>query len=556
MKSPRLFALTTALLLAACHSSDDGGGSTATTTDTSGGASTTTANLIVEVDAASSSGGIRDLFGVNRKPTFSSRNASLGSDSGTDWNIARLYAAFGISQIRLHDSGFDICDTYTAAIKLNAGTSPATPVSGCSLSGTTSAPHFKWTPASVADADLDNPANYDFTRMDEALASAAATGAKVYLRLGESYNGPNDTDDPVAWAKVATNVYKHALGLFKPTAGIALDPAFVEVHNEPDGAFWRGSASTFHTLLRETVQRVRAAAESAGKNVRIGGAGFTTSILTSSTRAGNPANGFIAAVGAGNLDFYSAHHYGSCDSATLAESATFLRNLRAHVDSQGGSGKPLHITEWNIGLGERCGNALYREPRLQSFTSGVLTLMQDPAQNIEAAHFYSAAPIMALFEGATGTSSATVNPGAWAFLQHARLKGGDRLETKVCSPADSCSAGYAAENKGLLALAARVGSSRQIVVTNDGASAQTFLLRVRGLTTNRATLTLHTPPSGSREVSANGNPRQIDQSALDALLAQVTQERRSSLTVSAGVLESTVTIPAQTALRVELNEGG
>src|SRR4029079_13687064 len=90
--------------------------------------------------------------------------------------------------------------------------------------------------------------------------------------------------------------------------------------------------------------------------------------------------------------------YDKCANATLSSSATFLRSLRALVDGQGGAGKPLQITEWNIGLGQQCGNALYAEQRLQSYASGVLTLMQDPAQAIEAAHFYAGVTIMSLFD--------------------------------------------------------------------------------------------------------------------------------------------------------------
>jgi len=280
--------------------------------------------------------------------------------------------------------------------------SPAQAVGGCELSGTGGIPTFSWTPISSADADLGNPADYDFSGADTALSEIAGAGAAVYLRLGESYNGPNHTADPVAWAKVAANIYRHVIGAFKPSIGVAaVDPVYVEVHNEPDGGFWRGSAAEFHTLFRETVTRVRAVAAAAGRTVRIGGPGFTRSILTTATVAGNPANGFVGAVGADSLDFYSAHHYGSCSTATLAASASFLRSLRALVDGQGGAGKPIHVTEWNIGLGTQCGSALYAEPRMQSWTSGVLTLMQEPAYRIEAAHFYSGVPIMSLFDFTT-----------------------------------------------------------------------------------------------------------------------------------------------------------
>jgi hypothetical protein len=492
-----------------------------------------TATVSVEVDSAQAGAAVRDLFGVNRKPTFSAPTP------GQTWNAAALYPAFGLSQVRLHDAKLDLCTTYTAASKLDVGVSPAVNVAGCTLAGSGGQAHFKWTPISSADADLNDPAHYDFTSVDEAISSVLATGAAVYLRLGESYNGPNDTGDPVAWAKVAANIYRHVLGLFKPSDGIAVDPLFIEVFNEPDGGAWNGDRATFNTLFVETAQRVRAAAAAAGKTVRIGGPGFTRNILSNSTQAGNPANGFIAAVGASNLDFYSAHHYSSCATATLASSAAFLRALRALVNSQGGSALPLQISEWNIGLGAQCGNAFFAEQRTQSFASGVLTLMQDPAQNIEAAHFYAAVPLMALFDSTRVAGSMRINPAAWAFLAHSRLRGSNALDAQVCSTASACVAGYAAESKALLALAAQTGNGQSIVVTNDGAAAVTYTLRVKGLAAASGSATISTPPAGVHDVPASGNPSTVNAGALAALLASVTQETRSDLAVRGGQLELT-----------------
>jgi hypothetical protein len=506
-----------------------------------------TPTVSVEVDTTQAGAAVRDLFGVNRKPTFSSQTPGL------TWNAALLYPAFGVSQVRLHDSSLDLCTTYTAASKVNAGVSPPANVTGCTLAGSGAPPHFKWTPISSADADLNNPANYDFTAVDEALRGAIATGAAIYLRLGESYNGPNDTGDPVAWAKVATNIYKHVLGLFKPSAGITVDPVFVEVFNEPDGAFWRGDTPTFNTLFVETVQRVRAAAAAAGKTVKIGGPGFTRSILANSTQAGNPANGFIAAVGASNLDFYSAHHYNSCSTASLTTAATFLRSLRSLVDTQGGRGKPLHITEWNIGLGSQCGNSFFAEQRTQSFASGVLTLMQDPAQNIEAAHFYAAVPLMALFDSTSVPGAMRINPAAWALLAHSRLRGNNALNAQVCPVTSACVAGYAAETKSVMALAAQVGNGQIILLTNDGTSDVTYTLRLKGLTASRVDASINTPPAGVRDVSVSGNPSTVNASELATLLASVTQEMRSNLAVGSGQLELTATIPARSVQWVNVS---
>lgn len=505
--------------------------------------------LVIEVDAAQTQGAVRDLLGVNKAPGYDSRTPGVAYDARP------LYRAFGISQARLHDSGADLCTIYKPATKLNVGVSPPVPVAGCTLTGTGSVPHFMWTPTSTADADLNNPNNYDFSSLDDAISKTLASGAKVYLGLAEGYNGPNDTADPVAWAKVATNIYRHVIGVFKPTAGIAVDPAYVEVHNEPDGGFWRGDLATFNTLYIETTQRVRAAAAAAGRSVKIGGAGFTRDVLNSSKEAGNPANGFIAAVGAGTLDFYSAHLYDRCANATLASSASFLRSLRALVNAQGGSGKPVHVTEWNIGLGTQCGESQYAEQRMQSYAAGLLTLMQDPAQAIEAAHFYAGVTVMSVFDFNSVSGMVRINPSAWAFWAHARLAGATALSAQVCASGASCVAGYAADGAALQALSGRNGSRISAVVSNDGSSAQNYQLKLKGLSGSVASALVWSPPAGTKDVPVAGNPLAPDATALSAALAAVGVEQRLEQPVSAGQLALSLTIPARSVAVVDVWPG-
>lgn len=511
----------------------------------SGPTAAQTTGLTLEVDVAQTSGVIKDLFGVNKPPTFSTRTPVSNVDASS------LYAAFGVSQIRLHDAGVDLCAIYAPATKLNKGVTPTQTVTGCELTSTGAAPHFSWTPSSSADADLNNPDHYDFAAVDQTLAAALATGAQIYLRLGESYNGPNDTDDPVAWAKVATNVYKHVIGTFKPTPGIAVNPAFVEVFNEPDAGFWRGTASDFHALYRETVARVRAAAASAGRAVRVGGPGFTRSVLTTSTIAGNPANGFVQMVGVDQLDFFSAHLYSSCATATLASAGTFLRSLRSLADNQGATGKPLHITEWNIGLGNQCGDAFYAEPRTQSFASGVLTLMQDPALNVEAAHFYTGVPIMSLFDFITTSGKARVNPSAWAFWAHGRLRGAAHLATQVCQ-GSTCASGLASDALPIMAIAAQRAGGQAVVVTNDTAASQTYTLRLKGLSGNQVALTTSQPASGTVELPTTGSPAVVGPAQLATLARTMSTGTPVTATVVRGIATATLTIPARSVQLIDV----
>lgn len=527
---------------------------TATVTATSEGisasvsitvASTAAATVVVQADAASTGGAVADLFGANRKPLDASQGRT------TTWDGAALYQAFGITAVRLSDGGPQVCNTYTSAVKLNAGVNPATPVTGCTLSGTGGLPHFKWTPASTADSALNNTANYNFSATDSAVSAVLASGGKVYLRTGDGFNGPNDTDDPVAVAKVMTNIYRHVIGAFKPS-GVTADPAYVEVMNEPDGGFWQGPASRFDTLFTETVTRIRAAAAAAGKTVVIGGPAFTQNYLTKVTVAGNVANGFIGAVNASTLDFFSVHWYGNCGSSMLAQATTFFRGVRSYIDGQGLSGKPLHISEWNIGLGQNCGESQYADQRMESYASAMLTFMQDPAQNIRSASFYAGMPIMALFDFGSATGKVRVNPGAWAFWAHTKLKGGTMISTQVCPGGSSCVNGYAAEAQALQAIGATSGSARTIVVTNDGSSSVTYTLRVKGLGTGAVTATVSTPPAGTQDVAASGSPVRADATALAALIASPTKDTRTALVPVNGQVELTLTLAAHTIHLVEV----
>jgi hypothetical protein len=415
-----------------------------------GGSAAAQTSLVVDIDTASDRGTVRDLFGVNRRPGFSAR------DSAATLSAANLYAAFGVSQVRTHDSGLDLCGTYTAASRTNTAVSPAQAVAGCELSGTGGIPTFNWTPLSSADADLSNPANYDFSGADTALGEIAAAGAAVYLRLGESYNGPNHTSDAVAWAKVAAHIYRHVIGAFKPTAGVAaVNPVFVEVHNEPDGGFWRGTAAEFHALFRETVARVRSAAAAAGRSVRIGGPGFTRSILTSSTVAGNPANGFVGAVGADSLDFYSAHHYGSC-STRHAVGVGELPALAAQPGRRPGRRRQADPRDR---VEHRPGQPVRQRAVRRAAPAVVVQRRADADAGPGAATSRRRTSTAACRSWRCSTSPSpparsASNPAAWAFWAHGRLRGATRLEAQVCQ-GSSCVAGHAAETLPVLALAAR-----------------------------------------------------------------------------------------------------
>ena len=283
----------------------------------------------------------------------------------------------------------------------------------------------------------------------------------------------------------------------------------------------------------------------------IGGPGFTAEYLTRQTRTDNVAYRFGTSVGAANVDFLSVHHYNTCSTATLARAAQFMQETRAYADANGLSGKPLHMTEWNIGLGQDCGNAFYANQRTQSYASAMLTLMQHPAWKFQAAQFYAGMPLMSLFDFGT-TGKVKVNPSAWAFWAHGFLRNATAITSEVCPSGTGCVAGTGAFDKPLLAVAGSGTAGRTVVITNDGASDVTYTLRLSGVSGTTAAISILTPPREVQELAASGSPVRPSTSDVTAFVASPTTETRSALGVSAGSVVLTLQIRANSVQVVRL----
>jgi hypothetical protein len=499
-------------------------------------------NIRIEVDTTAVGGSVRDLFGVNKSAR------ALQKMGSTDmYNVASLYKQFGVSHVRAHDNGIDLCGTYKDATLYDMTTAIPTVLSGtCTTEGVGAPPQLKWNVNNAAD--VDKPENYDFTEVDKTIANIVETGADLYLRLGQTYNGPSNTDDPAAWAKVAINIYKHIIGQFKPS-GVSLNPVAVEVYNEPDGGFWRGSKGAFMTYYNNTVDGVRSAATAAGKSPRIGGAGFTNELVSHIEISQNVASTFIETATPDRLDFLSAHHYNDCSNATLAKGVDWFDSVRAALAAKGyPQSKPLDITEFNIGLGIACGNAFYGEAQVQSFVSGMLTLIQQVDEwNVEHAMFYAGFPNMALITNSVTGGSVVVNPSAWALWAHSQLKGGILLSTESCVSGSACVSGKSAASSPVIAVAAKMSTGGyRIVVTNTTSEAQTYTLSLKGLSTALANIQVRTPVTTTQNVAtaSNGSEYVPTATAITGLMATISTTDLN-LPVSSGVaLSSSITLPA------------
>ncbi len=537
------------VVLAACGTSaevTDGGAVDAsadvTLLDASLDAPHVTENIVVTVDATKTDVPFRDLVGVNKAP-----RSWDGKAPNNEYDISAGYKALGISQVRIHDDRLDICAIYTdAKIEDYASGSPVT-VTTCTVDPIGGPPHLKWTVKN--SATVNDLANYRFDDLDASISATLAAGSKPYVRLGFNYNGPNDVGDIASWAKVATNVYKHIIGAFGPSA-VKVDPQYVEVFNEPDGAFWVGSKSDFASLFNATVDGVRAAAADAGKIVKVGGPGFTAEYLQKVNIAGSVANGFASAVTPARLDFFSVHSYNKCDAAMLSTTETFFKNVRAQIDKEGLASKPMHISEWNIGLGKGCGMNFFATAQVQSYASGVLTLMQDAAYNIDVGEFYSGAPPMSVFDfDQAQVGKVIVRPSAWSFWAHSRLVGGTRLATQVCS-GGACGSSTAAKAP-VIAIAGTVGTKRYAILTNDSASSVATTVRVTNASSGN--FTVYVPPSAIQWVTAtkSGSRYVMDATSMAALAESIAPVTQPGVMANGG-LESNVTLAARSIALVQL----
>jgi hypothetical protein len=510
---------------------------------------TTTVSATIEVDTSQAGGAIRDLFGANKSP-----RAPQSFGSSIIYNVAALYQQLGISYVRTHDSGIDLCGTYTDATLYDMSTPTPTVLTGtCTVVGTDAPPQLKWNVNNPAD--VDNPDHYDFTEADRTIAAARQAGAAIYLRLGQSYNGPSDTDNPDAWSKVAVNIYRHVIGEFKPS-GVSVDPVAVEVYNEPDGGFWRGTKSGFMIYFNNTVDGVRRAAVSAGKSLRIGGPGFTTEVVRHIGSSPNVASTFVETATLGRLDFLSVHHYNDCDTASLGKAVDWFDSVRSALAAKGyPQTKPLDISEYNIGLGIACGNAFFSDPQVQAFTSGILTMMQLVDEwNIERAMFYSGFPNMALITNSTTSGSVTVNPSAWAVWAHSQLKGGTIVPTRICLNGSSCVSGKNAASSSAVALAARISTGGyRIIVTNMTNAEKTYTLNLKGLTASSVNIQVQAPVNVPRNVATSytGSDYAPTSGSVAELLATVTIQSQT-LAVLSGAAQTTLNLPAWSLKVIEV----
>ena len=433
----RILSLS-ALLLAGCGS---------------GESNTIKAAVRIKINTETSLGTYKSFSGVNKPPVSSADR----DGSGTLIDGRDLYRFIGIDEVRMHDSVLDICKIFTAdkVIDKNTGSEM-----GCRYDGS-DRPWVYWSAVGSVDAD----ANYDFTEADKFVQYIQDINATLYLRLGDSFHGVNEVDEVNDYAKVAKKIFQHYDGRVPISA--------VEIHNEPDGIFWRGRTIDFFDFNNFVIHYIRSTQKS---NYKLGGNGFTHSVVKNLVDGNRFVNDWFSNIEKDEIDFYSAHYYGECESTSLQDYQEWISTLRQEINKNGFDTKPIHLTEWNIGLGQRCGSATFTKPRNFTFDLGVLFLSQEVGLNIEKMHFYAGiGNPMALIGINKSQNTLSVNPAYWSFYISKLLKGGTRLDTQVSYDGTTyASMPNAVKVQSLFAMTVQKNNQIEVVVINDSDSSSSY----------------------------------------------------------------------------------
>ena len=265
----------------------------------------------VRVEPTNVVGRIKPLNGVNNAPR------GCVADKGGNFYAFR---EAGVSYVRCHD----------AAINWGYGGSHVADVT-CVF------PDF--------DADVDDPASYDFTLTDNYVQSIVNVKAKPLFRLGQSIEhwpkkyGVRKPRDFAKWARICEHIIRHYNEGWAD--GLRLGIRHWEIWNEadlkwpdcPDCPTWDGTEEEYHELYRVTARHLK----SRFPDLLIGGpacAGFRRDWIER----------FVAAMARDRvpMDFFSWHQY-TYKTNLIPELATFVRQT---LDANGFTATTSVLDEW------------------------------------------------------------------------------------------------------------------------------------------------------------------------------------------------------------------
>jgi len=283
-----------------------------------------TERAAIVVDAATVTGTIRSLQGINAGPRGEGRRSHL----------FRQYEDIGVDYVRTHDY-YGPADMHVLFPDLQA--------------------------------DPDDTSSYDFVSTDRELEAIKRVGAGILFRLGESwgapvtYVAPQDRD---TWAQAAAHVARHYNDGW--AGGFHWDIEYWEIWNEPDiTQFWTGTPEEYFQLY-EAVAR---ALKDYDPTLKVGGPSWCCDQTF--------FRDFLAYVRDHQvpLDFVSWHYYGSLEG--ILERA---RRVQVALDAYGFTETENLFTEWNIAA--QVDHEHLYDANNAAYTAVVLSHLQDTSVTI------------------------------------------------------------------------------------------------------------------------------------------------------------------------------
>lgn len=227
--------------------------------------------------------------------------------------------------------------------------------------------------------DPDDPTAYNFGTADRFIEEMLAVPARVFFRIGYSWEEPPAHNTPPAdfdkFASVAAHVVAHYNKGWND--GFFYGIRDWEFWNEPDSwQFWTGTPEQFFDLYERTARKVR----QVDPDARFGGPGilwwnhadYRNRFIRYCHERGVP------------LDFFSWHRYFETDWPGNYRS--YAQAQRQFLDAEGMEGTRSIVSEWNYGYPDEVSYAERCNLRGAAFHVVALAGMQDGG--VDEAHFY------------------------------------------------------------------------------------------------------------------------------------------------------------------------
>ena len=242
------------------------------------------------------------------------------------------------------------------------------------------------------DADVNDPASYDFACTDNYMKMIEAAGTKVFYRLGHRIEhevkkyGTLPPKDFQKWAEICEHIIRHYTEGWAD--GFRMDIEYWEIWNEPDldpddathKRCWGGTAKEFYKLFRITLEHLK----SCFPHLKIGGPAC----------AGVKAewwNGLFASLGDIKPDFFSWHVY----SATVEKIQQRIRTARQLLDDAGLAACESILNEWNYVKGWHEADWIYSlksEKSLKGASFTAATMAMSQYEPLDHLMYYDARP--------------------------------------------------------------------------------------------------------------------------------------------------------------------